>query len=61
MGDLLPRVHHDRVRSIHELVEMQFVEEAVGLLSISVKDEGFFSLERLVVSLDRVWNRRESW
>ena len=61
MGDFLPWVCHYRVRGIHELVETQFVEELIGLLSVSIKDERFFSLERFVISLDRVWVRRESW
>ena len=45
MGDLLPRIRHDRVRGVHELVEAEFVKEMIGLLSVSVKDKGFFPLE----------------
>jgi hypothetical protein len=35
---------------IYELVKTQFMEEVVGLLSVSVEDEGFFSLEGFFVS-----------
>ena len=59
MSDFLPRVRHDWVRGIYELIETQFVEEMVGFLSVSVEDEGFFSLEGFIISLDRVWIRRE--
>jgi hypothetical protein len=52
--DFLPWVHHDRMRGIHELVKTKFVEEMVGLLSVSVEDRGFFSLEGFFVSLDWV-------
>jgi hypothetical protein len=42
-------VDHDRVRRIHELVESKFMNESVGGLSVSVKDEGFFPLKGFVV------------
>jgi hypothetical protein len=45
VGNLPPRIHHDLVRDIHELVEMEFVNKMVGLLSVPVEDEGFFPLE----------------
>ena len=50
VGDFLPWVHHDRVRGIHKLVETEFVKKAVGLLSVSVENRGFFSLEGFLVS-----------
>ena len=50
VGDLLPRVRHDRVCGIHKLVEMKFVKKVVGLLSVSVENEGLFSLEGFFVS-----------
>ena len=61
MGDFLPWIRHYRVCGIHELVETQFVEELVGFLSVSIEDKRFFSLERFVISLDRVRIRRELW
>ena len=45
MGDFLPRIHHDRMRSVHELIETKFVKKMVSLLSVSLKDGGFLSLE----------------
>jgi hypothetical protein len=30
---------------VYELIETQFMEEVVGLLSVSIKDERFFPLE----------------
>ena len=50
MGDFLPRVRHDRVRGVHKLVETEFMKKVVGPLSISVEDEGFFSLEGFFIS-----------
>ena len=50
MGDFLPWVRHDWVRGIHKLVKAKFVEEMVGLLSVSIEDEGLFSLEGFFVS-----------
>ena len=50
MGNFLPWIHHDRMCSVHELVEAEFVEEMISFLSISVKDRGFFSLEGFFVS-----------
>ena len=45
VGDLLPRIRHDWVCGVHELIEAEFVKETIGLLSVSVKDKGFFPLE----------------
>ena len=45
MGDFLPWIRHDWVRSVHKLIESKFVEELIGVLSVSVKDGGFFSLK----------------
>ena len=50
MGDLLPWIRHNRVQGIHELVESQFMEKAIGLLSISVEDGGLFPLEEFFIS-----------
>ena len=50
VGDFLPRVRHDRVHGVHELIETEFMKKVVGLLSVSVKDERLFSLEGFVVS-----------
>jgi hypothetical protein len=50
VGDLLPRVRHDRVRGIHKLVETEFMKKVVGLLSVSIEDERFFPLEGFIVS-----------
>ena len=55
MSDLLPWVRHDRVCGVYELVKAEFVEEMVGLLSVSVEDKGFLSLERFFVSSNHVW------
>ena len=54
MGDFLPWIHHDRVRVICELIEMKFVKEMVGFLSVSFKDGGFSPLERFFVCSNRV-------
>ena len=45
VGNLLPRIHHDWVCGVHELIEVEFIKEMIGLLSIPVEDEGFVSLE----------------
>ena len=55
VGNFLPRVHHDQVRGVHELVEVEFVKEKIGLLLVSVEDKGFFPLEWLFVPSDWVW------
>ena len=55
MGDFLPRILHDRVCGVHELVESEFVNESIGLLSVSIKDGWFFPLEGFVVPSQWVW------
>ena len=45
MGDLLPWIHHDRVRGVHKLIEVEFVKEMIGLLLVPIEDKGFFPLE----------------
>ena len=50
VGDLLPRIHHNWVRSIYELIESKFVEEMIGVLSVSIENRGFFSLEWFIIS-----------
>ena len=54
MGNLLSWVLHDWMRGVDKLVEVEFVEESVGLFLVSVKDGWFFSLEGIFTSLDRV-------
>ena len=61
MGYLLPWVYHNWVWGIHELVKVKFVEEMIGLLSVSIKDGGFFPLEWFFILSDQVWVLRESW
>ena len=51
MSNLLPWVLHDQVHGVHELIETEFMEESVGLLSVSVKDRGFLSLEGFLLQL----------
>ena len=45
VGDLLPRIYHDWVHSVYELIETEFMKKVVGLLLVSFEDGGFFSLE----------------
>ena len=45
VSDLLPRVHHNWVHGVYEQVKAEFVKEMISLLSVSVKDVGFFPLE----------------
>ena len=45
VGDLLPWIYHDQVRGVHELIEAEFVKETISLLSVSIKDKGFFPLK----------------
>jgi hypothetical protein len=47
------------VCGIYELIKAEFVEEMVGLLLVSIEDEGFFSLERFFISPNHVWVRWE--
>ena len=54
MGHFLPWIRHDGMCSIHKLVMAKFVEEFVGLLSVSIEDRGFFSLEGFFNSSGRV-------
>jgi hypothetical protein len=61
MGNFLPQVLHDGVCGIHELIKVEFVEELIGLLSVSVKGGGFFSLKGFVISSNRVWVPWELW
>ena len=35
---------------VYELIQTEFMEEPVGLFSVSVKDGWFFSLEGFIVS-----------
>ena len=60
MGDFLPWIYHDRVRSVHELIETKFVKEVISLLSVSFEDGGFFPLEWFFAYSNRVWILRES-
>jgi hypothetical protein len=43
------------VCGIYELIKAEFVEEMVGLLSVSIEDGGFFPLEWFFVSPNHVW------
>ena len=45
VGDLLPRIYHDWVCGIHELIEVEFVKETISLLLVPIEDRGFFPLE----------------
>ena len=61
VGDFLPRFHHNWLGGVHKLVKVEFVEESVGLLSVSVKNRGFSSLEGFFVSSNWVRVLWESW
>ena len=61
MGDLLPRVLHDRVRGVHKLIETEFVKESVGLLSVSIEDGQFFSLEGFFIPSNLLWLQGAMW
>ena len=54
MGDFLPWIRHDQVCGIHKLVKTKFVEKVIGLLSVSVENEGLVSLEGFFVSSNQV-------
>ena len=54
MGDFSMRVGHEGVCGVHELIQTEFIEEPVGLFSVSIEDGRFLSLEEFFVSLDRV-------
>ena len=56
MGDFLPRIDHNWVCGVHELIKAELVKKVVGLSSVPFEDGGFVSLEWFVVSLDRVWS-----
>jgi hypothetical protein len=55
------------VCGIHKLIKAEFVEEPVGLLSVTVKDGQLLSLEGFLVPSDRVqvlwelWWRSQRW
>jgi hypothetical protein len=61
VGDFLPWIHHDRVCSVHKLIESKFVEKMIGLLSISFEDGGFFPLERSFIYSNLVQVLWELW
>ena len=61
MGDFLPWIHHDRMHSVHELIETKFMKEMISLLSVSFEDGGFFPLEWFFVYSNWVRVLRESW
>jgi hypothetical protein len=46
---------------VHELVEMQFVEEVVCLLSVSIEDGRFLSLEWFFIYSNRIRVPWELW
>ena len=55
MGDLLPRVHHDRMCGVHELVKAKLVKETIGFLSVSIEDKGFFPLKWFSILSHWIW------
>ena len=61
MGDFLPRVRHDRMCGIHELVKTKFVEEMVGFLSVPVKNRRFLSLEWFSIYSSRIQVSWKLW
>ena len=54
MSDFLSWVGHNGMCGIYELIQAEFMEESVGLFSVSVEDGRFSSLESAFISLDRV-------
>jgi hypothetical protein len=61
VGNFLPRIHHDQVCSVHELIEAKFMKEAISFLSVSFEDGGFFPLEWFFVPSNRVRILWELW
>ena len=61
VGNFLPWIDHDRVRSIHELVEAEFVKEVISFLLVSVEDWGFFPLEWFFIYSNWVRILRGLW
>ena len=61
MGYFLPWIHHNWVRRVHELIEVQFLKEMISLLSVSFKDGGFSPLEWFFVYSDWIRISWELW
>jgi hypothetical protein len=48
-------VNHNGVHQIHELIELEFMNEYVGFLLVSIEEEGFPPLERFIIE-SPCWN-----